>query len=248
NMGIIGILLAQIVVYTSIWLFITIKVYVKEGFGFSTKVFVKLANYGFPLIFARSGDLMMLTLSTYLLGYFSSSEDVGIYSLAYRIASIAGIVLTMPFQLAFEPYIFSNINSLDLKKIISSLSTYLILAMAFISFSVVYLFKYFINLVAPLEYATAYFWIFFILPGLSMSGLHTIGQTLLHINNKTKTTGLVIGLLSIISMILSYFLIKSFNITGIIISFNFFQLATAVLLLYLGNKSFPVKFETTRII
>jgi len=247
NTGITGILVGQIISYGAVWLFITTIIYFKERFGFSSEIFKKLTVYGYPLIFARSGDLLMLTLSTYFLSYFSSTEDVGIYSLAYRIASIAGIILTMPFQLAFEPYIFANINTEGIKKVISSLTTYLILAMAFTSFIIVFVFKDFISIIAPPEYGTAYAIIFFLLPGLSLSGIHTIAQTLLHINNKTKTTGIVVGSLSFISTILSYFLIPKLSIIGIVISFNFFQLSVATLSLFFGNKSFPITFELKRI-
>jgi O-antigen/teichoic acid export membrane protein len=248
NLGITGVLISQIIAYGLIWAYITYVVFLREKFGFSISVFKKLAGYGYPLIFARSGDLMMLTLSTYFLGYFSSTADVGIYSLAYKIASIEGILLILPFQLAFEPYIFANIKTEEIKKTIASLTTYLLLTMAFTSFIIVFAFRDFISIIAPQEYSSAYLVTFLILPGLSLSGIHTIAQTLLHINNKTKVTGIVVGSISLVSMILSYFLIPQLNISGIIISFNFFQSSVALLLMYLGNKSFPIKFEYRRII
>ena len=247
EMGIMGAMLAQIFPYGLVWMFISVSIFSKNKFRISHETILKLTRYGFPLIFARTGDLVIKSAAIYLLGFFTSLEMVGIYSLASKIAAITSMVLILPFQLAYEPYIFSNLNNPDIKKTISKLVTYLMLTFVFVAFGIVFVFRDLITLITPPEYYSAYDITFFLLPAIAFIGLHYIAQSLLHVKNKTNITGTVIAVLSLISVLLNYLLIQVWGITGLIIVFNFTWVLIAFVLLHYGFKEFPVRLDYPRL-
>ncbi len=246
--GIRGILLALIVTYGAAWMFISIAIFMKIGFSVSYRIMRQLFVFGFPLIFAMSGDLITGTTAVYFLSYFSNLEVVAIYSLGLKIAQIAGVMLILPFQMAYEPFVFANIGQKGIRETISKLVTYLMLAFTFVGFGIVFIFKDLIYLMAPPEYAPAYNIVFLLLPGIALMGIQYVGQSLLHIKNKTHVTGIVITGVTIISVILNYFFIQAWGMYGVVIVFIFANLASALILMMLGMKQFPIRLEKRRLI
>ena len=80
-----------------------------------------------------SGIFLIGVMSTYMLSYFSGLEAVAIYTLGSRFAYICVVVLILPFQLAYQPFIFSYLDKPDIKKTISRIFTYLLLAITYLS-------------------------------------------------------------------------------------------------------------------
>ncbi|MCW8848558.1 MAG: oligosaccharide flippase family protein, partial [Melioribacteraceae bacterium] len=248
NLGVIGVLWAQIIIATIMWLIILSWIIYRHGISLDTSILKSLIRFGFPLIFAMSGDLIINTWGNFLLGYFRSLDDVAIYSLAFKIASISIMVLIGPFQMAYEPYIFKNKNSKDLETIIPKVTTYILFAFIVISFGILYLSKDLIQYLGEGNYVKSYYLIFWILPGICFISLSYIGQSLLHIKNKTRITGLTIFFVTLISLLVSYFSINLYGLSGLVFSINFYLIVSAVALFYFGYKEIRIKLEFNRIL
>lgn len=248
KMGIEGILISQIISYGSIWIVVTAIIFAKHGLSVSIKLFLMLLKFGFPLIFAMAGNLLMNTSAVYFLGYFTNLEQVAIYSLAFKIASIAEMVIILPFQMAYEPFVFANLHNPEIQGTISKLTTYLLLGFTIVGFLIVFVFRDLISLIAPREYYNAYLIIFLLLPGIAAQGLHYVGQSLLHVQNKTHVTGIIVFSFSLLSVGLNYLFIRLYGIMGLVAVFNFIMFAIAVVLLVQGSKTFKIKLEAGRVI
>lgn len=248
NFGIIGVLWAQSISFTAMWLIVLTWIIYKHGFRIKSKTLKLLYNFGFPLIFAMSGDLIINTSGNYLLGYFNNFEEVAIFSLAYKIAAISIMVLIGPFQMAYEPFIFREKDNEKVKKLISSIATYISLAYLIVSVGIVIIFKDLINVIGTSEYEEAYHLLFLLLPGIGATIFNYIGQSLLHFNNKTKVTGGIVLFSTVISMLLLYFLVKSYGTIGLIVSLNFYLLISSFLLLYFGIREVKINLEIKRLI
>jgi O-antigen/teichoic acid export membrane protein len=248
GMGIEGVLLAQILTYSSIWAVASFFIFIKHGISISKSTVKKVLKFGFPLIFATSGDLITTTTAVYFLSYFHGLQEVAIYSLGFKLAQIAIMVLIGPFQMAYEPYVYSQKDNPRVKKIISQLTTYLVLSFSLISFLLVFFLKDLMIFLFDANYSSSYFIIFFILPGMGFIGIQYIAQSMLHLKNKTNVTGTTIAFVTLISVLFNYILILNLDITGLIISYNFAMGLTTFILFKYGLKVFPVKFEINRII
>ncbi len=247
GMGIKGALLSLIFSYGILWVIISGLVYSGNGISVSSRLIKRLMVFGAPLILAMAGDLMLNTAGSFFLGRFESYEEVATYTMAFKIAQISLIVLIIPFQLAYEPYVYSNADNPELKRNISKITTYLMLAFLLLSLGIVFVFKDLLALILGKHFSDSYKLIYFILPGFAFMGLQYIGQSLLHINNKTNITGTTVIFFTITGIILNYFTIKIFGIYGIIFTFNLIMFFTACTLILFGQKSFKIEFEYGRL-
>jgi O-antigen/teichoic acid export membrane protein len=246
--GIQGVLLSQIITYGLAWFTYTIYIGTTAGFSISIYTVRKLMVFGFPLVFAMVGHIAADTSAVYFLIYFNSPEEVAIFSLGHKIASITGIILILPFQLAYEPFVYANKDRPDIQKIISRLLTYLMLAFAFVSLGVVFVFRPLFPLIAPPEYAPAYEIIIWVFTGFAFLGFRAIGQSLLHIKNKTSITGTTITIYTVITIFLQYFLTQKIGLYAPVITFNFMNISIGVTLMILGLKQFPIPVDKARLL
>lgn len=247
HQGIRGALMAHIITYGGLWLFVSLNVFSNTGAGFSMQLMGKLFRFGFPLVFAMSGDLITQASALFFLSYFLNLEQVAIYSLGYKIAQIASMILILPFQLAYEPFVYAHINKPEIRVTIAKLLTYLILAFVFVAFGIAFVSRDLLRVIAPPEYFSAYLVIFLILPGIAFTGVYYIGESLLHIRNKTYITGITVTVTTVLGVLLNYLLIPRWGIYGIIVVFNVTIISTAVLLMILGVKAFPIRLELRRL-
>lgn len=248
NMSISGVLLAQIMTYSILGFFIFLRIILKTGISISMIAMKKVIYYGFPLVFAMSADLVLDTTAFYFIGFFSDLKSVAIYSIGYKLAQVAGMILILPFQLALEPFIFANLYKPNIKVTISKLLTYLCLLFAFVALAIVFISRQLITIIAPAEYSQSYVIIFLLLPGIAFMGVHYIGQSLLHIKNKSYITGITATIFTILSVILNYFFIKTFGVYGAVLIFNFTLIGSALVLMILGIRTFPVPLEKIRLL
>lgn len=248
NWGLIGILSAQILSYGLFLFFLFFSITLNTKLGYSFKIVKQSVAFGFPLIFARGGDVLLDASILYFIGYHLSLNDSGIYALASKIASILLVLLITPFQLSYEPFIYSQLDNQNLAGNISKIFTYLVLIFVLFAILLLMIFKYFIFLIAPVEYSDAYTLIFFILPIYLFRGINSISQSLIHINGKTSITGSVVSLTTITSIFLGYYTIKLWGIYAAITVINFYWLLIMIILYVFGEKYFPIKLETIRIV
>ncbi len=248
NLGISGVLIAQIISFGVVWLLILLWIAFKEGFKINIGTVKMLFKFGYPLIFVTSGVILINTSGNYFLGIFRNLEEVALLSIAYKVASISVMILIAPFQLAFEPYVFNNKHNPKLKSILSKTVTYITLAYLIVSVIILFIFKYLIHFIGSPEYLNSYPLIYLLLPAFLFTAFNYIGQAMIHLNNKTKTTGITSFSITVVSIIISYFCTQAFGIYGTIIGVNFFLIVTGISLFYFGNKEFPIKIEYKRIL
>ena len=245
--GVRGVLMAQVLTYGGVGLFFFFMVVTKTGLGFSLELVKRLLSFSFPLLFAMSWDLVMETSAVYLLGYFGNLEQVAIYSLGHKLAQIAYISLIYPFQLAYEPFVYGNLDHPKLKRSISKLLTYLMLTFTLISFALVFMSRPLLSIIAPPDYFSAHTVVFLMLPGIAFIGVYYIGESLLSIKNRTTSIGGIVIFSTLLSLVLNYLLIPRWGIYGAIFVFNVTTMLTAVLLMALARKVFPIPLEAMRL-
>jgi len=247
NLGIVGVLSANIATYALVLLFLSIDVLAKTGVGISLPLIPKLLRFGSPFIFSLSGQFVMGGASIYFVSYFAGLEVVAVYSLGYKLAQILGITTILPFQLAFQPYVFTNLNNPEIKEKISRLLTYLVLAITFMSFIILLGSRILLPLIAPPEYSSAFLVILLLLPGMAFIGIYYFGETLLSAVQKTYIIGFAMTICAIVSVLLNYMLIPVMNWYGAVIALNISFISVSFLLSIFTMKNFPMIIEWKRI-
>jgi O-antigen/teichoic acid export membrane protein len=248
NMGAMGALWARIAAYGIILLPISFDIFSKTGIRISFKLILELARFGFPLVFSMSSEMIIVGASVYFLSIYSGLESVAIYSLGQKLATVLAITLILPFQMSFQPFIFANLNNPNIKKQMSQLLTYLVLAISAASFCILFGSRLLLPYIAPPAYSSAYSMIILLLPGMAFIGIYYFAETLLTTVKQTKIIGLTMTACAVISIVLNYTLIPLLNQYGAIIAVNACYMLAGSLLFIIGRKKFPVPFESKRLI
>jgi len=238
KLGINGILLANTISYLIFAVMISFKLNTQYSLSFDLLIAFRTLKYGVPLIFTRSSDLVVATTGVYFLGMYTDFKSVGLYSLALKYCAVLQVLFLLPFQLTFEPYLFNNLKDENLIENLRKIINFFILIFLLLATALIIVTRDFITVIAPKEYSDSYILIIYILPIYAIQGLQHIFQSFIHIKKKTYITGILSVIISIISLILNYLLIKEFGIGGILSVKYFNEVFFLILLSYFSYKFF----------
>jgi len=121
--GIYGIYLSKLIVdilFSFVALYL-IKSWIGKYFSFFR--LKQLLAYGVPIVPAGIAQWALDSANRYFLRYYSSLNDVGLYAIGGKVASIMGL-LTGAFQLAWGPFAFSIHREDNARDIYASILTY----------------------------------------------------------------------------------------------------------------------------
>lgn len=245
--GIIGILQSYLFVYGSAAVCISAYIFLKTKPNISRSVAQKLLYFGLPLILSMSGWFIIQMSSRYFLVNFSGLTEVGIYGLGYRVVTILQIVIVMPFQLAFGPFIFSHERDPELKAKISSILTYLLVLLFASTWITGFLAKLIIRIIAPPEYQQAYLVVLLMLPSIVALGVYYWAASLLHLKKKTLLIGFFIACSALINVLLNLWLIPKYGWFGAATSTNLSIFFAVALHIIYGLKLNKVALEKKRL-
>lgn len=247
HLGIDGALISITAGYAVVAVLILADLLLETGPGFSYDLVPKLLRFSLPLIISASGHFIIWGTSVYFLSYFASLEVVAIYSLGYKLAQLLSIIVILPFQLSFQPFIFSQFNSIYISRAASRLFTYLLLSLGFVSFILLLGIRILLPYIAPPEYASAFEVVIILLPGVASIGLYYFGETILGAVNKTATLAVFMSVFALASIVANIVLIPLFGWYGAALSSDICYILMGYTLLRAGNREFPIPYEARRI-
>lgn len=101
--------------------------------GFDLKNLKELIIYSFPVMLASLFSTLLNQSDRYILGYLSSSADVGLYSLAYNICGLLNFLVIAPFALAFSVMSWNKLKSENAVRFFTKNITYLFFVITYLA-------------------------------------------------------------------------------------------------------------------
>ena len=248
NMGVQGVLIARIISYGIILLIIISNIVYKIGMRISFPLVKKLMKFGFPLIFSMSGEKVIYLGVIYILSFYAGLKAVAIFSLGLKFASILNMAITLPVQMALEPYIFANLNQEKIKDNLSNFFTYYVFLIAFGSLAVIIFSKIIIPIISPPEYWLAVQIVILLIPALAIKGLKIYGEAFLNIVKKTYLTGMIVGFCGLLSIFTHYLFIINWGLYGAIISLSLINVILTALISGYGHSAYVINIDWRRVI
>jgi O-antigen/teichoic acid export membrane protein len=248
RLGIEGALLAQVIVYGVLSTFLLISIAAQTRLHISLPLSWRLIKFGLPLILVMAGSLITQGAAFYFLSYFSGLEQVGIYSLGLKIALIVEMILILPLQMAYEPFVYGQTGDPQLWTAISRMLTYSITLYAFLAAGVAFAARDLLTLMAPAAFSSAYLVIFLILPALAFRSVYYVGESLLLLEKRTDVAAAIVMGFTTLSIALNYFFISWWGIYGAAAAMSITIVGTGAATLKLGLKTAPVRLETDRLL
>jgi len=238
-----AVLYAYIFSYALTALLVLLDIWRTTGIGFSREVIPQAFRFGAPLVFSAVGQFAITGASTFLLSYFSGLEVVAIFSLGYKLAGVLTITVVLPFQLAFQPFLFASLNDPDIRRQTARLFTYLLLVLAYMSFAIILTSHMLLPYIAPPQYADAFLVVLLIIPAQALLGVHYFAETLLGAVERTSILALLNSLCALLSIVLSVLLIPSLHWYGAVIASNVSLLLVCTLEVTIAVRLFKIGCE-----
>ena len=136
--GMTGVLTANVIGSTAVFLFFTplLKKFLRPVFD--KKAFRVYFAFGFPIIFSSLGKILIDMSGRWLLDRMMGAEQVAYYSAGFRLASVANLAVAA-FTLAWKPFLVRASEEQDSDKIFARVMTFSAVALCFLFLAVSFL-------------------------------------------------------------------------------------------------------------
>lgn len=245
NGGISSVFIAQIV--AAICGIILSYVYSREYYSFIFKfsIFRSLFKFSLPLIFSTIMVYAMLYVDRIMINSYLSLEDVGLYGMAFRFASVTSL-LTAGIQTALTPLIYNNYQNAETPITIAKLFNYFILAsVVFVSF--LFLFsKEIILLFSNENYLQSYTVIPWLAISIIFSGIINFAPGIF-IAKKTKYILYINIFAFILNIGLNLILIQTYGLLGAAYSTAISSFIYFLFYYFIGQKYYFIPYTWTKL-
>ena len=248
GMGVLGILLATLIVNSMLALYLVPDILRETGIKFSKEKLKAMFKYGLPMIPSDILTYIVNVSDRYFVNHFVGLTQTGLYTLGYRFGVLINTFVAAPFAQIWVPRRFEMFQKDESGRIFGRIFTYFCLIMCLGGVWISLVTKDIIVLMTEKSYWSASA----VVPVIVLS--YIIARFELHFNLsiliKKKTTYMLwINLSSAaVNLALNYFLIRAYGIWGA----AFATLATfsfkAMLMYYISNRLIPIVTENGRLV
>ncbi|PKP39166.1 MAG: hypothetical protein CVT98_02925 [Bacteroidetes bacterium HGW-Bacteroidetes-15] len=220
---------------------------IKGKFNFA--VLKEMLEYSLPLTIASVSGIALATLDRYVLNYKATMLDVGIYTLAFRIANTIRVFIVHSIQLAVAPTIFRLMNHPNNKAIYSRIMTYFTLLVIYASLGLsIFGFEILTIFSTDDVYLSAYKLIPILALGILFGTAKDVAINGLNIVKKTKIVSYIVLPLAVFHLGLNFTIIPILGVYGAAIASAVSQGIFLLVVLYFAQKYYPIPFEYKRIL
>ncbi len=211
---------------------------------FDKVVFRRLTRFSLPLIFSTLTVYAMLYVDRLVINRLLTTEDLGLYGFAYRIASVVGL-LAMGSQTALTPLIYNRFQDSDTPKHIAKLFHLFILGCVVMMIGLFVLSPYLAVWIGSSQYKGAAVLIPWVAFSILFTGISNFTPGIF-IAKKTHLS-LYINLASfVLNLFLSYGLIKLMGLQGAVLATAICSLFYFFMYYYMGQKYYFIPFFWTK--
>ena len=248
GMGVMGILLATLIVNSLLALYMVPDILRETGIRFSKAKLKAMFKYGLPMIPSDVFAYIVNVSDRYFVNHYIGLTQTGLYTLGYRFGILINTFVAAPFAQIWVPRRFEMFKKDNSGHIFGRIFTYFCLVMCFGGVWISIVTKDIIILMTEESYWNASM----VVPVIVLS--YIVARFELHFNlsiliRKKTSYMLYINLASAaVNLILNYFLIRSYGVWGAayatLATFSF----KALLMYFISNRLIPIVMEKVRLL
>ncbi len=243
NLGIKGVIYGNLIAALTLSGIIYGLIIRNLSFSFSLKILKEMLSFGLPFVPAGLALFVMNGSDRFFLQKFSTTEEVGLYALGYKLSLVLQFVIIEPFLLVWPSIYFPLAKEKDAKKTLARLASIFFVSISFIGLIVILLSKPIILFMAAPDFWEAYNVCYWIVPSIILYGFYNIINVGINIEKKTKMTPLIVGLSSLANIILNFLLIPKYGTTGAGISTLLSFIVMCSIAFHINNNTYPIKYH-----
>ncbi|AND64126.1 polysaccharide biosynthesis protein [Flavobacterium covae] len=225
------------------------KHYIKREGVFDKKLWVKMIQYGLPILFSGIGFAINEHFDKILLEKLHVSKaDIGAYSACYKLGMFM-VLFRTAYSLGIEPFFFNHAKNENAPQTYATITKYFVISGSFILLFVIV----FIDLLKqPLVPNETYWEAIKVVPLIVLAnfflGIYTNLSVWYKLTDKTYI-GTIISLIgAILTLIFNYWLIPVMSYYGSALATIIAYGSMMFISYYLGQKKYPIPYETTKIV
>jgi O-antigen/teichoic acid export membrane protein len=205
----------------------------------------ELMSFGLPMI-ALSMSYYFLTFSSrYIIRYFLDLDDVGMYAIGVRVASVLALLLN-GFQMAMGPFVYSHYEDDGAKETFSKTFDYVSVATVLAVTGLALFAGDVVNKFATPDYLPGHKVVPLLAAGTAAYGLGAYFSFGIGISKKTIHKAWTGGVAAVLNVILSWFLVPVMGIYGAALATCVSFAVLAVLQMWWSQKLWPVPYRFGR--
>ena len=169
--------------------------------------------FGAPMVPAGLADMVMVSSDRYFLQHYSTTTEVGLYSLGYTIGLVMNMIV-WSVQLAWPAQMFTIAKQPDAEQQFSRLLTYYVMILGFFGLGLSILARELLMVMATPEFYGAATVVPLIVLSYLFYGVRYMTNTALPTRDKMKYVPLMIILTALLNLALNYLLIPRYGMMG----------------------------------
>jgi O-antigen/teichoic acid export membrane protein len=244
--NILGILIAEFIATSIITACAIFNIRKDIKFQFSLTRLKELLHFGLPLVPANLGIIIVNGSDRYFLKYFSNLQEVGLYALGYRIASVVVLAIGA-FQLSWGPFLFSIEKEKNAQDIYSRVLTYFLFTVGLLTLGLSIFAKEIVMFLSTPDYYGAYRVVPIIALAYLLYGAYFAVSIGINLKNKTIYFPLVLGLAAVLNLILNYLFIPKYGMMGAAVATLISYFFIALGIYWVSVKYYSINYEWLRI-
>ncbi len=246
----VGQLLSGIIIFV-VLLFLAKKMFVLKKVYFSKDIFKTSLKFGFPLVWAEFGHLILNYVDRYLIQFFLGAGALGMYTAGYNLATHITEAIIYPINYAMTPVYMSilvNKGETETKVFFTKMFRYFILVLLPVVFGSIAVGRDLISILASKKYLESYTVLSYVLIGQAVYACTIILNSGLFINKKTHVLNNIMIATCGINVLLNMALIPRFGIVGAAQATLLSYILYAIVVVFFSFREFSFHIDFRRIL
>jgi O-antigen/teichoic acid export membrane protein len=245
--GVLGILEATLISAAIIYLYLIVTIVRRAGFSFSTDELKRMLDFGLPGVPGGISMWILTLADRYFLQFFSTSTQLGLYSLGYKFGLVVSGLVVGPFGLAWAPFIFSVAKEKNAKEVYSRVFTYFMLVTMFVALALSVLSREVLAIMATPAFHDAYKVIPLIALSYVLFGCYGALAVGINLEGKTKPIAAFVVMAGILNLGLNYLLIPHYGMMGAATATLISYFTLPVGSYFVSQRYYRVSYEWLRV-
>jgi O-antigen/teichoic acid export membrane protein len=246
DMGVRGALLGNAIPAVAVLAILIPEYLLARGNRPSRQLLRRMLAFGLPFFPYLLATWLIEASDRYLLEVFTSTEEVGQYALAYRIAAVVQISVAA-FSMGWAPLRYRILGRDDAKELYARLSTCFVLAGSLVVVGLAVYAREIVALVAPPDFADAAAVVPLIALAYLLGGLSLLMMTGMGVAKQTTSLAWIAGVAAVVNVGMNLVLIPLWGMEAAAATT---VVANAILVVgawFYSERIYPVPYEWTRI-
>jgi O-antigen/teichoic acid export membrane protein len=249
-----GIFEAQIIGFACLLLFNIRYIFNNLHFTFEFTILKEMLGYSYPLMISALGGLLLSVADRFFIKFMEGLENMGIYSLGFKIANVLKLVFMQSVFSAINPLRYRLMNDPDHPRFYSKIMTYSVFGFLILQMGLMYFSKELLFMLADNKENWTYAQVngaVHIIPVLCFAQLFEILRKNvrfgLNIVKKTKIISAVMIFSAVINIGLNILFINLFGTIGAAIATLSAQIVFFAIIYHYAQKYYFIPYELKKV-